>query len=80
MLFGCPLPDELDRVSIGQRAVAKAFEMILSSAAKKRPHILYDAICVAHRQQGNDVKLVKYPCMCPHVMFAHVIARSQHSN
>jgi hypothetical protein len=60
MLFGCPLPDDLDGASIGQRAVAEAFETILSSAAKRYPHSLYQAICDAHKQQGNDVKLVKY--------------------
>jgi hypothetical protein len=63
MLFGCPLPDELDGASIGQRAVAKAFEMILSSAAKKHPQSLYQAICDAHKQQGDDIKLVS-TCLC----------------
>jgi len=57
MLFGCPLPDELDGASIGQRTVAKAFETILSSAATKHPHTLYQAICDAQDQSGNDTKL-----------------------
>jgi hypothetical protein len=71
MLFGCPLPDDLNGASIGQRAVDKAFEMILSSAGKMHPSSLYQAICDAHKQQGNDVKLVKYPIVCLHAMFAH---------
>ena len=41
MIFGCPLPDELDGASIGQRAVFNAFEMILMSAAEKHPESLY---------------------------------------
>ena len=65
MLFGCPLPNELDGASTGQHAVANAFEAILSSAAVKHPDSLYEAICDAHKQQGNDVKLVKYLFMCP---------------
>jgi hypothetical protein len=60
MLFGCPLPDDLDGASIGQRAVSTAFEMILSSAAKKHPGSLYQAICDAHKRQGSYTKLVKY--------------------
>ena len=61
MLFGCPLPDELGGVGIGQRAVVDAFEAILSSAAKKHPNSLYDAICDAHIQPDNDIKLVGLP-------------------
>ena len=65
MLFGCPLPEDLDGASIGQRAVVKAFETILSSAAKMHPQSLYQAICDAHKQQDNDVKLVNYSlCVC----------------
>lgn len=60
ILFGCPLPDELDDASIGQRAVSKAFEMILRSAAQKHPESLYQAICDALIHQSNDIKLVKY--------------------
>jgi len=58
MIFGCPLPDELDGASIGQRVVYNAFEMILSSAAKKHPESLYKAIFDGRKQQGNDIKLV----------------------
>jgi len=58
MLFGCPLPNELDGASIGQRAVFNAFEMILMSAADKYPDSLYRVICDAHKQQGDDTKLV----------------------
>ena len=72
MLFGCPLPDDLDGASIGQRAVDKAFETILSSAAKMHPDSLYQAICDAHKQQGNATKLVKYLIMYLHTVFAHV--------
>ncbi len=72
MLFGCPLPDDLDSASIGQRAVHKAFEAILISAAKKYPRSLYRAICDASIQQGNDVKLVKYLFVYLHALFAHV--------
>ncbi len=72
MLFGCPLPDEFDGASIGQRAVARVFATLLSSAAEKHPKTLYEAICDAHKQQGNDIKLVKYLFMCSHAMFAHV--------
>jgi len=72
MLFGCPLPDDLDNTSIGQRAVNRAFETILSSAAKIHPNSLYEAICDAHKQQGNDIKLVKYLIVCLHAKFAHV--------
>ena len=81
ILFGCPLPDELDGASIGQRAISKAFETILmSSAAVKSPQGLWKAISDARKQQGNDVKLVKYLVMCLQSMFAHVTVRSQHSN
>ena len=72
ILFGCPLPDELDDASIGQRAVSKAFEMILRSAAQKHPESLYQAICDALIHQSNDIKLVKYFFIDLHVMFAHV--------
>jgi len=72
MIFGCPLPDNLDSASIGQRAVHEAFETILSSAATKHREFLYRAICDAHKQQGNDVKLVKYLFVCLHTSFAHV--------
>jgi len=58
MLFGCPLPDDLDGASIGQRAVSNAFETILSLAAKMHPDSLYQAICDACKQQGDDIKLV----------------------
>ena len=71
MLFGCPLPDDLDSASIGQRAVHKAFEVILISAAKKHPRSLYQAICDAYKQQGNVVKLVKYLFVYLHASFAH---------
>jgi len=80
MLFGCPLPDELDGASIGQRAVFNAFEMILSSAVKKNPHSLYDAICDVLKQQGDDTKLVECLFMDLRVMFAHVTVHSRHSN
>ena len=80
MLFGCPLPDDLDGVTRGERAVANAFETILISAVKMHPLSLYQAICDAHKQQGDDIKLVKYLFMCPSAMFAHVTVRSQHSN
>jgi len=73
MLFGCPLPDHLDGTSIGQCAVNKAFEAILSSAAKMHPNSLYEAICDTHKQQGNDIKLVKYLIVCLHARFTHVI-------
>jgi len=73
VLFGCPLPDDLDDASVGQCAVNKAFETILSSAAKMHPKSLYQAICDAHKQQGNDVKLVKYLIVCLHARFAYVI-------
>jgi len=56
MLFGCPLPDELDGASIGQRAVYNAFEMILSSTAEK--YFVWEAMCDGHKQQGDDIKLV----------------------
>ena len=78
MLFGCPLPDDLDSSTIGERAVAKAFEAILSSAAKMHPASLYQAICDSHKQQGKDIKLVeeiklvKHLIMCLHAMIAHV--------
>src|SRR5258706_1784450 len=63
MLFGCPLPDELDGVSIGQHAVVEAFEMMLGSAAEKHPRSLYDAMCDVHKEPGNDIKLVNYPLL-----------------
>lgn len=71
MLFGCPLPDELYGASIGQRTVSKAFEAILSSAATD-PQSFLEAIRDAHKQQGNDVKQVKYHLICLHAMFAHI--------
>jgi len=80
VIFGCPLPDELDGASIGQRAVSKAFEMILRSAAERHSDSLYRAICDAHEQQGDDIKLVKYLFMYLHAMFADVTFHSQHSN
>jgi len=80
MLFGCPLPDELDDASIGQRAVVKAFEMILSEAATEYPWSLYRAMCHKHEQQGDDTKLVMDLFMYLHAMFAHVTIHSQHSN
>jgi len=73
MLFGFSLPDDLDDASIGQRAVSKAFETILSSAGKMYPTSLYKAICDAHKQQRNNIKLVKYLIVCLHARFAHVI-------
>ena len=65
MLIGCPLPDELDGASIGQRAVDNAFKAILSSAAKKYHTNLYDVMCDAHKRQGLDqrrldIRPVKY--------------------
>ena len=60
MLFGCPLPGELDDASIGQRAVDHAFKMILSSAAKMHPATLYYAIRHACKPQEIDIKLVCY--------------------
>jgi len=66
MLFGCPLPDELDGSSIGQRAVYNAFEMILSSAAKKHPESLYEAMYDGHKQQGDDTKLLS-TCVCTRI-------------
>ena len=80
MLFGCSLPDELDGASIGQRAVADAFETILSSAAAKHPQSLYDAMCDAHKHQGNDIKLVNHLIIYPQSMFVDVTAHSRHSN
>ena len=74
MLFGCPLPDDLDSASIGQRAVHSAFEAILISAAKKHPRSLYQAMCDAYKQQGNVIKLVKYLFMYLHASFAHATA------
>jgi len=66
MLFGCPLPEELDSASIGQRAVYHAFEMILSSAAKQYPESLYEAMSDGHKRQGDDIKLVS-TCICTHI-------------
>ena len=80
MIFGCPLPEELHGASIGQRAVFNAFEMILSSATKRHPTSLYKAICDAHKQQGDDTKLVRHLSMYLHAIFAHIIGHSQHSN
>ncbi len=72
MLFGCPLPDELDPASIGQRTVSKAFEAILSSVATKPSESLIEVIRDAHKQQSNHIKLVKYHLICLHAMFTHV--------
>ena len=80
MLFGCSLPDELNGASIGQRAVFRAFEMILSSAAKTFPQSLYEAICDAHKHQGNDIKQVTNLIVYPFALFAHVTVHRQHSN
>jgi len=77
MLFGCPLPDELDGASIGQRAVSNAFEMILSSTAEK--DLMWKAMCDGHTQQGDDTKLVS-TCMGLYKILAHVTVHSQHSN
>ena len=76
MLFRCPLPDEFDGASLGQRAVVHAFETILSSAATMYPDSLYQAICDAHKRQGVDIKLVtcllsgwvKYSLMLPFIV------------
>ena len=73
MLFGCPLPDNLDGASIGQRAVLKAFEAILSAAANRHPRSLFQAMCDAHQQQGDDIKQVAYLIVCLRAGFAHVI-------
>ena len=72
MLFGCPLPDELDGAGFGQRAASQAFEAILSSAAEMHPRTLYEAICDAYKKQNNDTTLVKYLIMWLHAMLAHV--------
>jgi hypothetical protein len=82
MLFGCPLPDNLDGASIGERAVSKAFETILSSAAKMHPDSLYQAIYDAHNQQGNDINLVKveHLFMSLHAIFAHLTIHSRYSS
>jgi len=66
ILFGCPLPDELDGASIGQRAVFNAFETILSSATEKHPGPLYEAMYDGHKQQGDDTKLV-CTCVCTRI-------------
>jgi len=66
MLFGCPLPDEFDGTSIGQWAIYNAFEMILSSAAKKYPQSLYTAMCDGRKRQGDDIKLVG-TCIGTHI-------------
>jgi len=80
MLFGVPLPDDLDGASIGQRAVSNAFETILSSAAKMHPDSLYQAICDAHKQQGNDIKLVSTR-LCIYMWCSlMLLLHSQHSN
>ena len=80
MLFGCALPDDLGSASNGQRAVVKAFETILCSAAEKHPQSLYQAICDAHKRQGNDVKQVKYFVVFLCAMFLTSPLNSQHSN
>ena len=72
MLFGCPLPDEFGDASIGQRAVSKAFEAILSSATTKDPQSFFDAMRDANKQQSDVIKLVKYHLNCMHAMLAHV--------
>jgi len=77
MIFGCPLPDELDGASIGQRAVYNAFEMILSSAVEKHPRCLYEAMCDGHKQQGNDIKLVStcvYTCIKCSLMSPFIVS------
>ena len=80
MLFGCPLPDDLDSASAGQRAVYNAFEMIWRSAAEKYPQSLYKAICDAHKQQGDDIKHVKYIfCICMQCSLMSLL-HSQHSS
>jgi len=66
MIFGCPLPDELDGSSIGQRAVLNAFETILSSAAKKHRWFFCEAMYDGHKQQGDDIKLVS-TCVCTRI-------------
>jgi len=69
MIFGCPLPNELDGASIGQRAVFNAFERILSLAAKKHPRSLYEAMYDGHKQQGDDTKLVS-TCVCTRIQYS----------
>jgi len=66
MIFGCPLPDELDGASIGQRAIYNAFEMILSSTIKKYSWCLFEAMYNGHKQQGDNTKLVS-TCICTHI-------------
>ena len=68
MIFGCPLPDELDGASIGQRAVCNAFEMILSSATNGNPGSFWKAMCDGHKQQGDDIKLVS-TCICTRIQY-----------
>jgi len=80
MLFGCPLPDELDGASIGQRAVFNAFEMILSSVAQKHPESLYRAICNALQQQDGGTKLVECLFLYLCAISTHVTPHSQPSN
>ena len=85
MLFSCSLPDELDRASIGRRAVDNAFKAILSSAAKMHPNNLYTAMCDAHHRQGLDrqgldIRPVRYIFMWLGAIFAHTTVHSQHSN
>ena len=80
ILFGCPLPDDLDGASIGERAVAMAFEAILSSAAKMRPYNLYEAMCNAHKQQGNDVTPVSPSLGVQVQCLLMSLSHSQHFN
>ena len=77
MLFGCPLPDDLDSSTIGQRAVSKAFEAMLGSAAKMHPSSLYQALCDSHKQQGKDSKLVEEIKLVKHP--AYVSSRNDRS-
>ena len=72
MLFGCPLPEELDGAGLGQCAVSQAFEALLKSAAEKHPRTLYREICDAYEKHDNDTTLVTYLIMYLHAMFAHV--------
>jgi len=81
MLFGCPLPDELDGASIGQRAVYNAFEVILSSAAENHAQSFSEAMCDGHKQQGDDIKLVS-TCICTRIQCSLMspFVHSRHSN
>ena len=69
MIFGCPLPDELDGASIGQWAIFNAFEMILSSVTNKNPQSFCQAMCDGHKQQGDDIKLVS-TCICTRIRYS----------